>query len=133
MKQAHVAPPPGARATPAVAKAPATAAAAAPAAPAAPVAPATVHLRVVGQAHARVRLDGRDVGALPLDLELPSQPQPRLVMVSAPGFAPFSERVAGDGNGTLAVRLLPLVKREARAHHKSRTAPGFDPESPLPP
>ncbi|MDB4966567.1 MAG: Serine/threonine-protein kinase Pkn6 [Myxococcales bacterium] len=99
----------------------------------APPRPATVHLRVVGQAHAHVRIDGRDVGELPIDLELPARRDPRTVTVSAPGCAPWSERVAADTNNTLSVRLSPLVKREARPRRQKRPPVAFDPESPLPP
>ncbi|MCA1663607.1 MAG: PEGA domain-containing protein [Myxococcales bacterium] len=110
--------------------------------PAAPTA-STVHVRVSGQAHARVRVDGRDVGELPLELDLPSQPAARAVVVSAPGFMPWRERIAGDGNSTLAVRLEPIA-RATRGAHKTRAAAraagagakapaAFDPESAVPP
>jgi hypothetical protein len=63
----------------------------------------TVRLRVSGPTGARVWLDGRAAGVLPLDLTLSAREQKRVVMVQRPGAARWVKTIAGGEDVSLAI------------------------------
>jgi hypothetical protein len=116
-------PPPVAAAPPSApppkASTPATATATAPArAPA----PKVVHVSVVGLEGGKLYLDGRHVGRVPMQLEIPKYTGHHEVTVRALGYLPFSEQVSSDEDGTVTARL----RRPPPAQARSRPAPPAD-------
>ncbi len=71
-----------------------------------PVPPHTsVQLRVLGTGGAEVRIDGVSAGAIPLELTLPSQQQPRRITANRAGRVPADQTIAGDHDATLRLVL----------------------------
>jgi serine/threonine-protein kinase len=95
----------------------ATSAAPAAAYPSSTPAPATalppVHLHIGGTAGAEVLVDGRLVGEVPLEVDLPRVASERQVLVQRDGFVSWTRAIAGDTwvSATATLRKKPLGRR----------------------
>jgi serine/threonine protein kinase len=100
------------------------------AAPPQPAPRAKVHLVVLGPTAAEVQLDGRLVGRIPLDVELPRVPASRRVTVLKPGRLPYAQDIAGDDDTMLNVTLrkpavAPVRRVAVKPHHEDEVKDPF--------
>jgi hypothetical protein len=77
-------------------------------------APRQVHLSVRGTAGAEVRLDGRDSGRVPLELDLPAQPAERALTVERAGYLPLARKLDGGADATVDATLHRKKQRSTQ-------------------
>ncbi len=65
-----------------------------------------VRLQVLGQNGAHALLDGADIGALPLDLDLPVAARPRSLTVVASDGQRWTQDIDGDGDAVVLIEAL---------------------------
>ena len=80
----------------------------------------SVRLQVTGPAGAMVRVDQRELGVVPVDVELPAQPGERRLEVTLKGHDSFVQQVAG---GKDVVVQANLPRRAAAAPVRKDKAP----------
>ena len=72
-----------------------------------------VRLQVDGTVGAEVFADGVSMGVVPLDAKLPHRTGSVTIVVRKAGFIDSTQRIAGDRDVHLEVKLMPLPKHKA--------------------
>jgi hypothetical protein len=87
--------------------------------------PPIVHLRVDGASGAELDVDGRLVGQLPVDVELPRRSEARQLVVHRHGYASWTRTIAGDTSITLTATIRRRQAAAAPAPAPAASSPGI--------